>query len=48
MSQAKANFITDNFLALKFTFSDYGFSHFVRARLNEILIQFDVNQNQYF
>jgi hypothetical protein len=30
---------------LKFSFSDYGFSHFVRARMTEILNEFDTSGN---
>lgn len=29
----------------KFTFSDYRFAAFVRQRMLEVLIQFDVNKN---
>lgn len=32
----------------KFSFSDYGFAHFVRDRMLEILSQFDQNGNQLF
>ncbi len=30
----------------KFTFSDFRFAAFVRARMLEVLVQFDVNGNQ--
>lgn len=32
----------------KFTFSDYGFAHFVRDRMLEILQQYDANKNSLF
>lgn len=32
----------------KFTFSDYGFSHFVRDRMMEILREYDANNNALF
>ena len=32
----------------KFTFSDYGFAHFVRDRMMEILREYDANNNALF
>ncbi len=32
----------------KFNFSDYRFASFVRQRMLEVLIQFDVNNNRQF
>jgi hypothetical protein len=32
----------------KFNFSDYRFAAFVRARMLEVLVQFDANGNQMF
>jgi Ca2+-binding EF-hand superfamily protein len=32
----------------KFTFSDFRFAAFVRARMLEVLVQFDANGNQMF
>jgi hypothetical protein len=48
MTEAKALNQIKSRRALKFSFSDYGFSQFVRGRMDQILTQFDANHDQIF